>query len=85
MSNKYNLKKLAAFQGITVIFYRKENKYEIHESFEGKLSRAKLSKTLCQNLNIPVHEVALAYTELHFNPQAVRAEFGIDGQFLFVA
>jgi hypothetical protein len=84
MSNKYNLKKQAAYQGITIIFYRSENKYEIHDTFEGKLGRVGLAKTLCEKLNIHVSELAMMYTEFEFNPDCVRAEFGINGQFLFV-
>lgn len=72
--------------GFTVIYYRKEDLWELHEHPYGKMSKKELTRLLCNMINIPQHELALAYTELlHFHPQAVRAEFGQNGQFLYVA
>lgn len=71
--------------GITVIYYRKEDRYEIYGGPDGKVSRRELTRLMVRWLNIPEHELALAYTEWHFRPETTRAEFGIDGHFLFVA
>lgn len=82
-SNKYDMRK-APEGGITVIFHRKEGKYEIYGAPDGKVHKAELSRLMCRWLNVAMHELALAHTEFHFRPETTRAEFGIDGHFLYV-
>lgn len=84
-SNKYDLRRHAPPDGgITIIYYRKENKYEIHGAPDGKVPRYKLTQLMVRWLHVRQEELALAYTEFHFRPETTRAEFGIDGHFLYV-